>query len=481
MSGPIPAYLTGALALNTAGASPEAMQVLETVRAELTLRRRLHPTGTEQLPFWFQQGEWLYIPRGYALTDANWLLPWLSTKDGRSDGRPLPQWTRLQGITLGAPPHPPGQPAFVQALASGSRNSGIGGVGLAPTRSGKTLCAVSAAIELGRYTLILVDSITLMRQWRDTIESNVVFADGRPMRVGEIRAERFEVDAPFAVATIQTLSRRKLDSDVRRTYGTILIDECQSAPCDTIWTSLLRLDSQHVIGLTATPRRSDGLGKAIGWLCGPTIAELKREIQADVMFLRWPYRRAFAKITRARPDGSTYQGSPRITSFGRINRVNAAKAMFADPEFCPWLAGHIAQGVRDGRRVLVLVELKQNVTDLVKACRALGLSPGVFMGTMDEKAEKAAMQRNPCIATVRKAGRGVDFQPAPTELVLAAPVSDPEQIIGRGLQPQAEHKPLLVDVVVGAKALVKQAHTRLGHYRRRGFDVRNEPWVGEAA
>lgn len=886
MTGRIQAYLTGTLALRISGLSPELAQIVQRIRSDLTLQRRLHPVGWEPVDFWYQKDDWLYIPRGYSLTDAQWLLPYLDVKNGQSDGRPLPPWTRLEGITLGIKPFPVGQPQFVKQMEDGSRSTGIGGVALAPTRSGKTLCAIAAAINLGRSTLILVDSVELLRQWKLDLMEHVVTGDGYPIHVGVIRADRFETDAPFAVATIQTLARRRLDEDVRRTFGTIIVDEClpgdervvtdlglmrmddprltqrlvlalsgvygrmrwrrvlrhiprpardvlrvttssgrsirctsderflsegrwrylselhvgsrvtmsitvpapvgvgsrsslsagttfrdsrtvgvrtatnagtsrgrfakqrslpalvgagkrrrengiatsrvmdavdptdstqnssavftepclgthqlysprrgvghrgsrshtglvsvpgpssrweslrtsvgvavsrrtmamascrfrdrlvaalswyrstilsvrpmgaggqvlsgrtesgslvsgsteltcrgrrggtqttgrygsvakqtssirrgfpersakssrdgsrtlaipqrsmktkpitssgciarrhfdgersvessstsrcstsstceeeivsiepagfelvydieveedhnfvtefgfvvhncQSAPCKTIWGALARLDSKTILGLTATPRRSDGLTQAIYWLCGPHIATLERKMEADVKFLHWPYRKfKIPKINKQ--TGQPYMGYPRLTKWGRTDKNEAAKAMFADEDFVNWLAEWIRVGVRDGRRVLVMVHLRANVTALSNACRRLGLDPGEFMGSMSEHASRSVMHKNPCIATLKKAGKGVDFKPAPTMLVVAAPVADVEQITGRGLQPQAEHKPLLVDVVVGAKALIKQAYARLRYYRKRGFDVQNEPWVGEAA
>ncbi len=480
MTGRIRAYLTGTLALDLNGLTPALSALVERAKTALTLQRRLHPIGYEPVPFWMQTGSWLYIPRGWALTDGEWLLPYLEFQDGRSAGRPLPAWSRVQGVTLGAPPYPKDQPAFVKALIAGSTASGIGGVGLAPTRSGKTICAVVAAINLGLCTLVVVDNVELLRQWKKTFEQYVVTGAGSPIRVGVIRGKQFEIDAPVVVSTVQTLARRKLTEDHRRAFGTIILDECQGAPCEQIWSVLLRFDASCVLGLTATPRRSDGLGKAIGWMCGPHIATLERKVEADVLFLRWPYRKC--KVPKVRKSDNThYMGAPRLMTYGSVNRIEAAKAMFADPEFAPWLASHIHVGVMDGRQVLVMVELRANVEQLAAACRAVGLVPGIYMGTMEHDAARFAMRQNPCIATIKKAGKGIDFQPPPTMTFLAAAVSDPEQITGRGLQPQVDCKPLLVDVVVGAKPLVKQAYRRLGHYRSRGFDVLNEPWVGDAA
>ena len=481
----IRAWLTGTLAIDLSTV-PKAMQpYMATLRHQLTLMAQRFKGRPVETPFWFQKGSWLYIPRAFPLTsEGSWLRPYLKIEDGRSPGRPLPRWTRMHKVSFGTPPWPAGQPGFIQGMVKGSQQTGIGGLATAPTRSGKTLCSIAAAVELGKSTLILVDNVDIARQWRENVLDHVRAGNDQMVACGLIRAKRFESTTPFAVATVQTLARRALTDDVRRSFGTVLIDECQGVTCDQIFGAITRLEPQYIIGLTATPRRRDGLGPAIPWIVGPHIAALHRQISADVMFLRFPYVKH--KIQKAvyvngEPTGETKLGWPRINSFGRLNIVDAARAMFANPEFPTWLAQHIACARADGRRVLVMVQLRENVEALARACRQLGLDPGLYYGSMSRSAGLKAMAKNPCITTVTKSKKGVDFKPAPTMFVLAAPLSDPEQATGRALQPQAAHTPLLVDVVVGEPKLIKQARRRQQFYRSKGYNIRNVAWEEELA
>jgi hypothetical protein len=86
------------------------------------------------------------------------------------------------------------------------------------------------------------------------------------------------------------------------------------------------------------------------------------------------------------------------------------------------------------------------------------------------------MAKNPVVATYGIAAKGIDFQPPPTLCILAGPRSDVRQAVGRVLQPQAPHTPLIMDVVDGVPDLMKQAHWRLQFYRDKGFTVRNRVW-----
>jgi hypothetical protein len=95
---------------------------------------------------------------------------------------------------------------------------------------------------------------------------------------------------------------------------------------------------------------------------------------------------------------------------------------------------------------------------------------------MPPNATAEQMQKNPCVATYGIAAKGIDFQPPPTMCVLAGPRTDVRQAVGRVLQPQAPHTPLVLDVVDGVPPLMKQAYSRLDFYKEKGFTIRNKVW-----
>ena len=64
------------------------------------------------------------------------------------------------------------------------------------------------------------------------------------------------------VATVQTLIRRKERIDFLRNVSLIVIDEAHHAPSETYrkLISFYQSEHTHLLGVTATPRRSDGQG-----------------------------------------------------------------------------------------------------------------------------------------------------------------------------------------------------------------------------
>jgi superfamily II DNA or RNA helicase len=495
MLGPA-ATLAGTLAIDLRSVAPPFYPLIERLRSDLTLHKAgfgwADPGSTE---CYFQEHDgWFHVARGYPLTPAGrfYLSP-VRVQDQRSGGWALPPGTHTTAV-FGVPPFPLGQPSFIQDIVRGTLSNGHGGMALAPTRSGKTLCAIEAACRLGGATLILVDRDILLRQWKSAVDGSpvdpgkapnpnaprVVTGAGVPVRCGVIREDSFEYGpgVPFAVATMQTIARRGLPAEFRRAWRTVIVDECQTAPCASIWGALQRIDSSYVLGLTATPDRKDGLGPAIPWLIGPVLASLERKLEADVVFRGVPWRNcAYPDVDTDEATGetTTRMVKCRVKNAQGFNRIAVEKALMNDEQRIAWLVREFAMLREQGRRVLTLVGMREHVGKLAAECKRIGLDPGVFMGG---ESDTRNMERNPVIATYGIASKGVDFQPAPTALVFGSPAGDVRQARGRALQPQAEMRPLIVDVVdVGHIAFMELAVRRARDYTAAGFRFLNELWT----
>jgi superfamily II DNA or RNA helicase len=438
-------------------------QRLQELRSALTLHRKTADGGLATFYIETDDG-FMHLPRGFGLTEEGArLLAGCEFMEGRSNGFPLPDGTRVQA-QLGIPPFPPDQPKFRNAIVEWARGNGHGGLAEAPTRAGKTLCSLDAACLLGGSTLILVDRAELARQWCRDITGLVRDGQGRPAPCGVVRADRCDYGQgfPFVVAMQQTLARRELPAEFRNAFRTVIVDECQSSPCEQIWGALRRVASHYVIGLSGTPDRHDGLTEAITWTIGPKIAKLDRPLHADVFFLHIPWR-------NCKVDGREV----KLVKAGRTDNIAAEKALMADDERVTTIAGEVARAVREGRQVLLLAGLREHIFKLAGVMRKLGLDPGIYIGG---RAGVAEMAKNPVLATWGVASKGIDFKPVPTLGVIAGPKVDVRQAAGRVLQPQAPCMPLILDCVDGAPALIRQAHQRYRFYASKRFNIQNEVW-----
>ena len=466
--------MTGVVSLRIS--SMTTMQA-ETIRRELTLYRRVLGGGSGPVCFAQEAGDWMHIPRGWYLKVGGQFpfLQQMLLKEGRADGQQLPPGTRST-MVLGQPPFPESQKGFVSDIVRGSQATGIGGRVGAPTRYGKTGCAISAAIQLGGSTLALTNSAMVADQWADTWNRWVVDGAGLSIPAGRIQRDRLDLPPqyPFVVGMMQTLLRRPLSEEARSAFRTIILDEADCAPTDTAMAALQRFRARYVLGLSATPDRKDGLGKAIEWICGPCVAEASRPLEGDVWFAHIPWRGCQVP-TRS---GDKMRGPRLNRPGGGTDIVEAEKALLRDEERVDFIGREAQRGGESGRHGLVLVGLRDHAIAIARAARRHGMDPGILQGGQDRHERERAMQHNPCIATLGACAKGGNFEPAPNLCIIAAPRADVRQAMGRAFQPQATMRTTILDLVDGHPRLIKMANARLkGSYRiHPGFKILSEVW-----
>lgn len=125
--------------------------------------------------------------------------------------------------------------------------------------------------------LYLVDRTALGDQTMDTFKE-VKLEDLKTLNqlydIKDLGEKEFEKDTRVHIATVQSLVKRILynESDVSigvSDYDCIIVDECHHAASDTISSVLKEVKAKYVYGVTATPKRADGLEKINYMWIGP--------------------------------------------------------------------------------------------------------------------------------------------------------------------------------------------------------------------
>lgn len=130
------------------------------------------------------------------------------------------------------------------------------GVLVAPPAAGKTVMAIALAARRERNTLILVHRGPLVDQWLARI---AVFT-GLPARdIGQIASGKRRVTGVIDVAMVQSLVRKGVVDGLVGSYGTVIVDECHHVAAFSIERVLSHVRARFIYGLTATPKRRDGL------------------------------------------------------------------------------------------------------------------------------------------------------------------------------------------------------------------------------
>lgn len=125
-----------------------------------------------------------------------------------------------------------------------------------PTGKGKSILALHIAQKLKQRTLILVHKDDLVVGWKKDIE----LCFGKDIDVGLIKAKSRKIGRHITIATVQTLSRMSEHElqDYIGAFGLVVQDECHHVGLN-IFNVINQFSSKYKLGLSATPKRSDGL------------------------------------------------------------------------------------------------------------------------------------------------------------------------------------------------------------------------------
>lgn len=145
-----------------------------------------------------------------------------------------------------------------------------------------TQCGLEIIARIGGRALWLTHTQDLLNQSRKRAES-VLECPGKAF--GSITAGKVNLGTHITFATVQTLSKLDL-TEYRDQWDVIIVDECAhcaGAPTRVtqFYKVLSNLSAKYKYGLTATPKRADGLEKSMYALLGPKIHEVPREEVAD--------------------------------------------------------------------------------------------------------------------------------------------------------------------------------------------------------
>ena len=118
---------------------------------------------------------------------------------------------------------------------------------------GKTITTLSVLSKLKRTTLIIVNKLVLVEQWKDSIQK---FLGMNPFIIGGKNC-KISVNSIYIINAInlQKHDLRSLD------IGCVIVDECHLILSTVFSQGLLHVYPEYLIGLSATPYRSDGFNE----------------------------------------------------------------------------------------------------------------------------------------------------------------------------------------------------------------------------
>ena len=137
------------------------------------------------------------------------------------------------------------------------------GILCAPTAFGKTVIGCKLIEERKVNTLILVNKLQLLTQWKERIKEFLDIEE-----VGEISGKKKNITNVIDVASIKSIWNNGDVLDITKNYGMIIIDECHHTAAYTFEQAINTGNSKYIYGISATPERENGHTPIIKMQCG---------------------------------------------------------------------------------------------------------------------------------------------------------------------------------------------------------------------
>ena len=402
--------------------------------------------GVQTFPLWLESKTRYYLPR-----------VWAQQHFGPPEATTIGQGIDLPAtITFKGSPYP-----YQTEIIETFLNQGGNGLICVPCGRGKTFMALAIALRLRKRFLIIVDKEFLANQWKGEIERYVEGA-----RIGIVQSAKCETDPALydiTICMIQTVCLRDYAVDAFSGYGFTIFDECHHLGAQHFSGVLRKIQTQHMLGLSATPKRDDGLTKVFEYYLGKPVYEEKvREPDSTVQVRALWYQN----------EDPTYANSP-VDWRGELVTARLMTQVVS----CELRTALVIQQILDlakepKRKILVLSERRGHLEAIEAGLK--GLVKGYYVGGMKQAdLDKNAETCQILLATYAMASEAMNIK-ALNAMIMASPRKKVEQSTGRILRVAADKRelfPLIIDVIDQHDTYVRQWYLRAAYYRKCAYTI----------
>ena len=356
----------------------------------------------------------------------------------------------------------------------------------AATAFGKTVVCSAVIAEKKVNTLILLESSALIEQWKDALNKFLIIDEELPQYktktgrlrtrkslIGTLQGAHDSMTGIIDIAMAGSLCKKGEYHKLLNHYGLVLIDECHHCASETIANVLKEVKARYVYGVTATPKRGDGLEKINYMLIGPirySYTAKEKAMEQGIQHLVYP------RFTRTVP--------PRGVINGKMHPNEAYDIIHNNDIRDEQIIEDIKNCVSAGRTPVVLSRYKDHSEKLYKRLKDYADHVFLMTGNNSKKEHKKILEQMHqvdkaesliLIATGSLVGEGFDF-PRLDTLFMATPVSFRgvvEQYAGRLNRDYAGKENVIIyDYVDNHITMFNNMYMkRLKAYKQIGYEI----------
>ena len=318
--------------------------------------------------------------------------------------------------------------------------------------------AIYILSKLKKKSLIIVHKDFLLQQWKERIQQ---FAPSAT--IGLIKASKIDVDKDIVLGSLQSLSMKEYDPSVFKDFGFLCIDEIHHTAAEVFSEALKKVNFKYSLGLSATPKRKDGLSKVFIWHVGDIVFNISKRTDSLNVILR-----------------KYFESSPNYCQeiFMFKDKLNLARMINNICDYNPrtdFIIDIIQNIIQEdnNRKILVLTDRRNHVDTLLNKLKELEISSGPYYGGIKDNILKESETKQVIIGSFAYSSEGLDIRGL-NALILASPKSEVTQIIGRILRDKPEERlctPLVIDIVDAFSIFPKQAKKRLTYYKKCKYNI----------
>jgi superfamily II DNA or RNA helicase len=328
---------------------------------------------------------------------------------------------------------------------------------------GKTYLAMGLINTIKKKTIIVVPTLYLLKQWIAVI--NTCFP---ALTVGEFHG-KVKTEGDIVITTIHSSVKYPHYDSV----GFIIYDEIHMYCTKKMYVIFRNANLNRILGLTATPIRSDNFDKLATWYCGDVIysKDLEGWEESDVKFL--------SKIIKVEYHGGYEHTQIRLSEAGIVSVPLMVNQLIEDDKRNEVIVEQAINLYNKGLCTFIFSDRRSHLEILAsrleeaKVCFEAPELNILMGGTSDEIIEEAKVKGKIILTTYAYSSTGVSIDKM-DGLILSTPRrSNMKQILGRifRLKGNRQSKRIIVDIVDMRTPLKAQFYERSKMYTQLTEDI----------